>query len=192
MQRKLLRISYLEHKTNDCMRSKINFLLGPQEPPLAAVKRRKLARFGHVTRLTASPKPSFRALYRVGDAVVGRGNAGWTTSRSGHLCPCQNCSQGPPAEKIRRGSLVNRPSCPPRRLRRSQDWTELDWTRKRVIAYFASPACFDLFLKFRLRLRKKETNNCTGSRKVDWYCSIAGGGGGGVVQFCVELTLKVL
>ena len=40
---------------------------------------------------TASPKPSFRAPWRVGDAVVGRGNAGWTTSKSGHPCPCQNC-----------------------------------------------------------------------------------------------------
>ena len=28
---------------------------------------------------------------RVGDDVVGRGRAGWTTSKSGHPCPCQNC-----------------------------------------------------------------------------------------------------
>ena len=28
-------------------------------------------------------------------------------------CPCQNCSQGPPGEKIGRGSLLNRSSCPP-------------------------------------------------------------------------------
>ena len=54
----------------------------------------------HMSRITkASPKPSFRAPWRVGDAVVSRGNAGWTTSQSGHPCPCQNCSQGPPAEK---------------------------------------------------------------------------------------------
>ena len=48
--RKLLRISYLVHKTNDWMRSKISFLVGPQEPLLPTVKRRKLAWFGHVTR----------------------------------------------------------------------------------------------------------------------------------------------
>ena len=47
--RKLLRISYLEHKTNDWVRNKISFLVGPGEPFLATVKRRKLARFGHVT-----------------------------------------------------------------------------------------------------------------------------------------------
>ena len=48
--RKLLRISYLEHKTNDWVRSKINYLEGPQEPLLATVKRRKLAWFRHLTR----------------------------------------------------------------------------------------------------------------------------------------------
>ena len=65
---------------------------------------------------TALPKPSFRAPWSVGDAVVGRGNAGWTTSKSGHPCPCQNWSQRPPAEKTGRWSLLNRPSCPPTTL----------------------------------------------------------------------------
>ena len=55
---------------------------------------------------------SFRFLC-VGDAVVGRGNAGWTTSKSVHPCPCQKCLQGPPTENIGRGYLLNRPSCPP-------------------------------------------------------------------------------
>ena len=58
-------------------------------------------------------KPSFGAPWKVGDAVVGRGNARWTTLKSGHICPCQNCSQRPPAEKTGRLSLLNRPSCPP-------------------------------------------------------------------------------
>lgn len=48
--RKLLRISYLEHKTNEYVRSTVTSLVGPQEPLLATVKRRKLAWFGHVTR----------------------------------------------------------------------------------------------------------------------------------------------
>ena len=39
--RKRLRISYLENKTNDWVRSKINFLVGPQETVLAIVKRQK-------------------------------------------------------------------------------------------------------------------------------------------------------
>ena len=48
--RKLLRISSLERKTNDWVRSNISFLEGKQEPLLAIVKRRKLTWFGHVTR----------------------------------------------------------------------------------------------------------------------------------------------
>ena len=47
--RKLLRICYLERKTNDWVRSKINFFVGPQEL-LATAKRRQFACFGHVTR----------------------------------------------------------------------------------------------------------------------------------------------
>ena len=37
-------------QTNHLVRSKVNFLAGPQERLLAAVQRRKLAWFGHVTR----------------------------------------------------------------------------------------------------------------------------------------------
>jgi hypothetical protein len=48
--RKLLRISYLEHKTNDYVRSKVRSYVGPQESLLSTVKRRKLAWFGHVNR----------------------------------------------------------------------------------------------------------------------------------------------
>ena len=110
--RKLLRIFCLKQKTNDWVRSKVNFLVGPQEPLLAAVKEwTVLERLSHAT--TASPKLSCMAPWRVGDAVVGRGNAGWTTSKSGHVCPCQNCSQGLLAEKTERGSLLNCPSCSP-------------------------------------------------------------------------------
>ena len=41
--RKLVRISCLERKTNNWVRSKISILMGPQELVLATVKRRKLA-----------------------------------------------------------------------------------------------------------------------------------------------------
>ena len=41
--KKLLRISYLEHETNDLVRNKINFLVGPQEALLATLKIWKLA-----------------------------------------------------------------------------------------------------------------------------------------------------
>ena len=45
--KQLLRISYLEHKTNDQVRCKINSLVGQREPLLATVQRRKLPWFEH-------------------------------------------------------------------------------------------------------------------------------------------------
>ena len=63
--------------------------------------------------MTTSSKPSFRVPWRTGDAVVSREKAGWTVSKSGHPCPCQNCSQWHPAEKTGRGSWLNCPSCSP-------------------------------------------------------------------------------
>ena len=53
---KLPYISYLEHKTIDWTQSRINSLMGPQEPLLATVKRWKLAWFGHVTHQNSLSK----------------------------------------------------------------------------------------------------------------------------------------
>ena len=47
--RKLLCVSYFEHKTSNLVRSKINFLVGPQELLVATVRRWKLSWFGHAT-----------------------------------------------------------------------------------------------------------------------------------------------
>ena len=56
MPEKLLRISYLEHTTNDRVRSKINFLVGPQEPLPSRDGNLHGSGMSHAT--TASPKPS--------------------------------------------------------------------------------------------------------------------------------------
>ena len=57
--RKLLRISYLDYKTNDSAWNKIDFLVA-QEPLLATVKRRKLAWFGrHTSRRPLQNHPSW-------------------------------------------------------------------------------------------------------------------------------------
>ena len=73
---------------------------------------------------TTSSKPSFRTPWRTVDAVVGRGNAKWTISKSRHPLPDQICSPRPPAEKTRKTSLLSRV---PQRHNRSKDWTELNW-----------------------------------------------------------------
>ena len=48
--RRLLQISWREHRTNDSVRLQVSSLAGPQEPLLSTIKRRKLSWFGHVTR----------------------------------------------------------------------------------------------------------------------------------------------
>ena len=48
--RRLLKISYRDHKTNEYVRSTVESYVGPQEPLLATVKRRKLSWFGHINR----------------------------------------------------------------------------------------------------------------------------------------------
>ena len=87
---------------------------------------KKLHGSGMSHAMTASPKISIKTSSRVGDAVIGKGNAGWTMSKSEHICPCQNCSQGPPAEKTGGWSLLNRPSSPPNDP--IGQGTEVNWT----------------------------------------------------------------
>ena len=64
--RKHFLIIYLEHKTNDWVRSKINFLVGAQEPFLATVKKRKLALFGHITRHNSLSKTILQGILEGG------------------------------------------------------------------------------------------------------------------------------
>ena len=48
--RKILRISYKDHVTNEEVLSKIQQAIGPHEDLLIIVKRRKLQWYGHVSR----------------------------------------------------------------------------------------------------------------------------------------------
>ena len=66
--------------------------------------------FGHVMRHNSLSKT--RAPWRVGDSAVGRGTAGWTTSRSGRRWPYRNCSRRPNTGNNGRGSLLNLTPCP--------------------------------------------------------------------------------
>ena len=54
--RRMLGITWQEKKTNEYVRSQVESLVGPQEPLLAIVKRRKLTWYGHVTRHNTLPK----------------------------------------------------------------------------------------------------------------------------------------
>ena len=104
--RKLLYISYLEHKTNDWVRSKINFLVGPREPLLATVNIRKLAWFGHVLRHDSPSKTILHGTLE-GGRCRGRQRKCWMDN-------IEEWTSLPVPELLTRAeSLLNHPPCPP-------------------------------------------------------------------------------
>ena len=122
--RKLLHISYLEPKTTDWVWSTINFLVESTGTSSGNYQEMETCMvWAHA--MTASPKPSFRAPWRVGNAVVSRGNAGWTTAKSGHLCLCQNCSQGSLQKRLEKDLCWIIPHVP-LMTQSIRDWTELE------------------------------------------------------------------
>ena len=54
--RKILRISYKDHLTNEEVRAKIKQAIGPHEDLLTVIKRRKLQWYGHVSRSSGLAK----------------------------------------------------------------------------------------------------------------------------------------
>ena len=54
--RKVLRISYKDHVTNEEVRAKIQQATGPHEDLLSIVKRRKMQWYGHVSRSSGLAK----------------------------------------------------------------------------------------------------------------------------------------
>lgn len=87
--RKLIRISYMERKPNEYVRSKFISLVSPLEPLLATVKRRTLAWFGHVPRYVSFPKTN-RARWRADAVADVRRRVGSTTLWSGRPSQCQS------------------------------------------------------------------------------------------------------
>ena len=83
-----------EHNTNDWVRSKANFLVGPQEPLLATVRRQKLEWFRacHTPRHPLQ-KPFFTAPWRVGGRCDRQRKCWMDNIKDWTSCPCQNCSQ---------------------------------------------------------------------------------------------------
>ena len=59
--RKILRISYKDHVTNEEVRAKIQQAIGPHEDLLTIGKRRKLKWYGHVCRSSGLAEPSCKA-----------------------------------------------------------------------------------------------------------------------------------
>ena len=80
--------------------------VSPEEVP-GKCQGTELAWFGHVTRHDSLSRNIPQSTLE-GGRRRGRQRKCWVGP-----CPCQNCSQGPRAEKTGRGSPLIRPSCPP-------------------------------------------------------------------------------
>ena len=75
--RRLLKISYREHKTNDFVKNMVESFVGPQEPLLATVKYRKMKWFAHVTRHDSLCKTILQGTVE-GGRRRGRPRKSWT------------------------------------------------------------------------------------------------------------------
>ena len=64
--RKILRISYKDHVTNENVRAKIQQAIEPHEDLLTTVKRRKLQWYGHVSRSSAQAKTILQSTVKGG------------------------------------------------------------------------------------------------------------------------------
>ena len=81
--RKILRISYKNHATNEEVRAKIQQAIEPHEDLLTIAKGRKLQWYGHVSRSSGLSKPSCEAQGKGERDKADRGKGGKTTQRNG-------------------------------------------------------------------------------------------------------------
>ena len=77
--RKILRISYKDHVTNEKVRDKIQQAIGPHEDLLTIVKRRKLQWYGDVSRSSGLAKTILQGTVK-GEDKADKGRGGKTTS----------------------------------------------------------------------------------------------------------------
>ena len=77
--RKMLRISYKDHVTNEEVRAKIQQEIGPHKDLLTIVKRRKLQWYGHVSRSSGLAKTILQGTVK-GGRRRGRQKKRWEDS----------------------------------------------------------------------------------------------------------------
>ena len=70
--RKILRISYKDHVTNEEVRAKIQQAIGPHENLLTIVKKRKLQWYGHISRSSGLAKTILQGTVKGGRRQGGR------------------------------------------------------------------------------------------------------------------------
>ena len=80
--RRILRISYKDHVTNEEVRAKIQQAIGQHEDLLTIVKRRKLQWYGHVSRSSGLAKTILQGTVK-GGRRQGRERGGKTSGNNG-------------------------------------------------------------------------------------------------------------
>ena len=81
--RKMLRISYKDHVTNEEVHAKIQQAIGPHEDLLTTVKRRKLHWYGHVCRSSGLAKTILQGTVKGEEDKADKGRGVKTTSGNG-------------------------------------------------------------------------------------------------------------
>ena len=139
---------------------------------------------------TPFPIPSFRVPLSVGNAMVCRGNAGWTTSKSGHPSPSQNCPRWPPTEKDRKRNFAESPLMAPWWPNQSRNWIEQIWHLEFGVGFdsYACPAAYLLVNGFNQETRWKSTSQMPKSFSLGgFFLFFFFLGGGNVLQYCLAL-----
>ena len=81
--RKVLRISYKDHVTNEEVHAKIQRAFGLHEDLLTIVKRSKLQWYGHVSRSSGLAKTILQGIVKGEEDKADKGRGGKTTSANG-------------------------------------------------------------------------------------------------------------
>ena len=81
--RKILRISYKDHVTNEKVRAKIQQAIGPHKDLLTIVKRPKVQWYGHVSNSSGLAKTILQGTVKGEEGKADRGGGGKTTSGNG-------------------------------------------------------------------------------------------------------------
>ena len=119
--RKILRISYKDHVTNEEVRAKIQQAIGPHEDLLTIIKRRKLQWYGHVSRSSGLTKTILQGTVKGGRRQGGQRKRWednireWTGLEFGK-------SQKAVENREKWRNLVAKSSVVPQRPSRLRDW----------------------------------------------------------------------
>ena len=123
--RKILRISYKDHVTNEEVRAKIQQAIGPHEDFLTIVKRRKLQWYGHVFRSSGLAKTVLQGTVK-GGRRIGRQRKRWEDNIREWTGQEFSRSQRSVKNMEKWRTLVAKSSVVPQRPSRSRERTDDD------------------------------------------------------------------